>query len=245
MKKTLSKVGSVKSIRRYPVKGMRGEDLDSAIISKTGIPHDRNYAFIDKNATNKTFPYFTPRLRSEMLLFVPHISKGGRVSVRTPEEKEYSIDDPFFKKLLEERFRYELELRYDRAGCYDTKPISIFGLPTLRELSKELGTLEKERFRANLYPEWDSGEPFFEDSLVGKSVQVGSAILDVVKKNSRCVVPTLDPYTAKASPRIQEFIIEERDSYVGVYATIQKEGGIKVGDDIFVIQDNSRQTNLN
>lgn len=245
MKATITKVGSVKSIRRYPVKGMRGEDLNSAFISKTGIPHDRNYAFVDKNATNREFPWFTPRLRNEMLLFVPEISNSGRVSVKTPEDKEYSIDDPFFKKFLEERFLYELELRYDRSGCYDTKPISIFGLPTLRELSKDLGPLEKERFRANIYPEWDSGEPFFEDSLVGKSIRIGSAILDVVKKNSRCVVPTLDPNTAKASPKIQEFIIEKRDSYVGVYATIQKEGEIKVDDDIFVLQGNSRQTNLN
>lgn len=239
--KAAIKVGSVKSIRRYPVKGMRGEDLDSAFISKTGIPHDRNYAFIDKNATNLEFPYFTPRLRNEMLLFVPEISQSGRVSVKTPENKaEFSIDDPFFKRFLEERFGHELELRYDRSGCYDTKPISIFGLPTLRELSKDLGTLEKERFRANIYVEWDSGEPFFEDSLVGKSIRIGSAILDVVKKNSRCAVPTLDPNTAKASPKIQKFIIETRDSYVGVYAIVQKEGSINIGDDIFLIQDSSQ-----
>jgi len=232
-----SKIGVVKVLRRYPVKGMRGEDLDSIFIAKSGFVGDRNYTFIDRNAPNKAFPWMTARLRREMLLYEPRIMAGDVVNVKTPEGPTYSVSDPSFLKLLESRFNYSLELKHDRSGCYDSKPISIFGLATLRALESKIGKqLVRERFRANIYPEWDCGEPFFEDSLLGKTLQIGDmARITVVKKNSRCVVPTLDPQTAEPAPQVLKYIEEKRGGLAGVYALVEREGEVKVNDEISLL----------
>jgi MOSC N-terminal beta barrel domain len=42
-------VGTVESIRRYPVKSMLGEVVDSASVSRRGLDGDRAYALIDEN----------------------------------------------------------------------------------------------------------------------------------------------------------------------------------------------------
>lgn len=55
-----SPVGSVVSLRRYPVKSMMGEELDAAFISGGGLLGDRAYALID-NATGKVASAKNPR----------------------------------------------------------------------------------------------------------------------------------------------------------------------------------------
>ncbi|MHB8567473.1 MAG: MOSC domain-containing protein [Nitrososphaerales archaeon] len=234
------KIGALKILRRYPVKGMRGEDLESIFLTRSGIIGDRNYAFIDENAKNKAFPWMTARLRREMVLFKPEITSANKVQVTTPEGQTFFLDDPAFEEMLEKRFGYSLLLRHDTSGCYDSKPVSIFGLATLNALVSELGNLQYERFRANIYPEWTCGEPYFEDSLVGKSLKIGErAKIKVVKKNSRCVVPTIDPYSAAASPQVQKYIEESRGGCVGVYALVEREGEINLNDDISIVESDS------
>ena len=53
-------VGKVDSLWRYPVKSMRGEELDEAFASYSGIYGDRVFAF-RSSANHKGFPYFTAR----------------------------------------------------------------------------------------------------------------------------------------------------------------------------------------
>src|SRR4029434_1623376 len=51
-------VGKVDSLWRYPVKSMRGEELDEAFAGYSGIYGDRLFAF-RSSANHKGFPYFT------------------------------------------------------------------------------------------------------------------------------------------------------------------------------------------
>lgn len=238
------KIGTLKHIRRYPFKSMKGEDLSKAYLSPSGIPGDRRFAFIDENAERKSFPWMTARQKYEMLLFVPSFKETGNqsgvVEVRTPEGKVFLADDPALEEFLEKRFGYSLKLKHDEeAGCFDSMPLSLFGLATLKALEAEVGMeLERERFRANLYAEWDSGEPYFEDTLVGRELALGygGARIKVIKRNQRCAIPTLSPVTTKPSPVVLRNIERNHDGCVGVYCEIPITGEVSVNDPIFLLQ---------
>ena len=235
-------IGVLKYLRRYPVKSMKGEDLESVSLTKYGILGDRTYAFIDENAQEKKFPWMTARQAHEMLLFEPKFADESlsKVMVRTPEGTNFDIEDQGFEEFMENRFNRGLVLRHDTSGgCMDAKPLSLFGLSTVRALSDETGIkLSHERFRANLYPEWDAeyDKPFFEDTLVGKRLKIGSkAKVRVVKKDSRCVIPTLDPMNGTSKLEILETIQKQHEGCAGVYAVVEAEGIVRPGDSIWIV----------
>ena len=66
----MSVVGSVDSLWRYPVKSMRGEELEEAFVGFSGIYGDRVFAFLS-SAGPKGFPYLTGREQQEMLRYRP------------------------------------------------------------------------------------------------------------------------------------------------------------------------------
>ncbi len=57
-------------------------------------------------------------------------------------------------------------------------------------------------------------------------------MLKVVKKDSRCIIPTLDPMSAAASPRVLEVIKSNHAGTFGVYAEVISTGVIQRGDSI-------------
>ena len=66
----MSITGKVDSLWRYPVKSMRGEELDEAFASYSGIYGDRLFAF-RSSANHKGFPYFTAREQRRLLQYRP------------------------------------------------------------------------------------------------------------------------------------------------------------------------------
>jgi len=197
-------VGKVESLWRYPVKSMRGEELQEAFVGFPGIYGDRRYAF-HSSASPKGFPWLTGRDQEAMLLYRPlyrhpeRARKPGNlteaevlgsgatpmygdpadlmVDVDTPAGERLAIDEPRLMEMLREGIgdRHRLTLlRSDRAMA-DCRPVSIFSLQTARQLSDELGAdLDKRRFRANFYVDLESGKGFAEDGFVGRSLRIGS-----------------------------------------------------------------------
>src|SRR5437773_12338925 len=66
----MSVIGQVDSLWRYPVKSMRGEELDEAFAGFSGIYGDRLFAF-RSSASPKGFPYFTAREQTKLLQYRP------------------------------------------------------------------------------------------------------------------------------------------------------------------------------
>ena len=63
-------IGKVDSLWRYPVKSMRGEQLDELFVGFAGVYGDRIFA-IRSSASPAVFPYLTGREQAEMLRCQP------------------------------------------------------------------------------------------------------------------------------------------------------------------------------
>src|SRR6476469_6867485 len=63
-------VGTVESLWRYPVKSMRGEELDEIFVSYAGVYGDRLFAF-GSSATRKGLPFLTAREQNKILRYQP------------------------------------------------------------------------------------------------------------------------------------------------------------------------------
>jgi uncharacterized protein YcbX len=239
----VEQLGRLRCVRRYPVKAMAGEDLQEVRVTYAGLVGDRVYAFVE-NENRSSFPWMTGRLGHEMILYRPRFvaapaaaEKNPRAEeyaaeVTTPEGETFRIEDPRFTQHLESRFGRPLTLRFSERSMQDACPVSVIGLRTIDSLGKEAGVaLDHRRFRANFYVEWESTDPFYEDRLVGRTLEIGDeAAVVVVKKDSRCKIITLDPETAAPAPQVFETVARHHGGCTGIYASVLREGIVREGD---------------
>jgi len=64
----MSVVGTVESLWRYPVKSMRGEEMEELFAGYAGVYGDRLFAFTS-SAAPKGFPFFTGREHRQMIRY--------------------------------------------------------------------------------------------------------------------------------------------------------------------------------
>jgi MOSC domain-containing protein len=197
-------IGKVASLWRYPVKSMRGEELDEIFAGYAGVYGDRLFAF-ESSAAPRGFPFFTGREQRRMIRYRPRFRDRGKaahpvnlaeaetlspninpvtasatdlmVDVETPDGKMFAIDDPALIEHLRDGIDQKHDLRLLRSdkALTDCRPVSLFSLQTTRKLSEETGTkVDERRFRANIFLDLASGAGFGEDQFVGKSLRLGA-----------------------------------------------------------------------
>jgi uncharacterized protein YcbX len=161
------------------------------------------------------------------------------VDVETPSGEVLAIDD---SRLIDQlrsgiRERHELTLLRSDRGMTDCRPVSLFSLQTVQQLSRELGfAVDKRRFRANIYIELESGNGFDENEFVNRTLRIGDkTTLTVVDRDPRCKMITLDPDTTQANPDVMRVVARSHDGKAGIYAAVVVEGAIRRGDKITVV----------
>lgn len=259
------KIGSVESIWRYPVKGMRGEELPHVYAAFAGLMGDRIYGVIAEDG-DPAFPWHTGRDQEEFVLYDARYRAGDKlrlpehleahenvapgiapvypdvdafkVDVETPEGKTFDIDSQDFLEDLQATTGRKLRVHQTQRGQFDCRPLSIFSLSAAKALSEETGLdVDKRRFRANFYVEWDnSSDPFYEFSLVGKTLRIGDKLeVSVIERDPRCKMITLDPDTADESPKLLQHVSRKHGGDAGVFAAVLQEGRVNKGDEIHLI----------
>ena len=261
----MSIVGKIDSLWRYPVKSMRGEELDEAFASFSGVYGDRLFAF-ESSASPKGFPYLTAREQQRLLQYRPHFrhpDKAARpvnlteaesmganpvwadpaelmVDVETPDERTLAIDDPALIDLLRADIdqKHQLTLMRSERAMTDCRPVSIFSLQSARQLGEETGTpIDKRRFRANVYVDLTSAQGFAENEFVGKSLRIGpKVVVTVLERDARCVMITLDPDTGEKTPTILKKVAQAHDGMAGVYGAVMVEGMLHKGDSVELLE---------
>jgi len=258
-------VGKVDSLWRYPVKSMRGEQLDEAFASYSGIYGDRVFAF-RSSANHKGFPYFTAREQRRLLQYRPRFrypDKATRpinlieaesrnanplvadlaelvVDVETPDGKTVAINDPTLIDMLRADVdqKHQVTLMQSQRAMTDCRPVSVFSLQSAQQLAEETGTrVDKRRFRANVYVDLTSANGFAENELVGRSVKIGpKVIISILERDARCVIITLDPDTGEQTPAILKKVAQAHDGMAGVYGAVLVEGLMHKGDPVELLE---------
>ena len=161
------------------------------------------------------------------------------VQVETPNRFSYPINDPDLLVVLSKGLdpKHELSLIRSERSLTDCRPVSLISLQTAEGLGVEIGmTLDKRRFRANIYLDLSPGGPFGENDLVGRMVRIGSkALVAVTQRDTRCQMITLDPDTGEANPEIMKHLANAHGRQAGVYGSVVVEGLIRSGDEVVIL----------
>jgi uncharacterized protein YcbX len=245
----VSIVGKVESLWRYPVKSMRGEEMDELFAGYAGVYGDRLFAF-ESSTAPKGFPFLTGRDQRQMIRYRARFrnpEKAARpvnlseaetlspnlnpisadaselmLDVETPDGKTFAIDDPALIDDLRESIdgKHELTLLRSDKAITDCRPLSIFAVQTAQKLGEEAGVaVDKRRFRAN--------------EFVGRSLRIGAKVtVAVLQRDGRCMMITLDPDTAEKTPAILKAVAQAHEGMAGVYGAVLAEGMIRKGDPV-------------
>jgi len=184
-------IGKIDSIWRYPVKGMRGEEVPHIYTAYTGLMGDRIYGVVAADG-DPGHPWHTARNQEDFVLYQANYSSSEElllpknldatysewapgidplypdadefhVKVETPGGMTYDdIEDPAFIADLEELTGRSLRIHVTQRGIFDARPVSLFSVSAAAHLGEELGMdIDKRRFRANFYVQWDNQDDPF------------------------------------------------------------------------------------
>ena len=262
----MSIVGHVESLWRYPVKSMRGEKLQNAFVGFAGIYGDRIYALRNPAAragfpylTARDLPemlLYHPKFQDPRKAHrPPNLSEaeglppGATPLYPDPSELLVDIETTdgdvlaIHNSELHDRLQTKSGvpdalslLRSDRAMT-DCRPLSLISTQTASALGQEVGmSLDPRRFRANIYLDLGTAAGFTEDTLLGRSIRIGTkTVISLVERDPRCKMITLDPDTAQASPEVLRKVAQAHGGMAGVYGAVLIEGTIHPGDEITVL----------
>lgn len=259
----MNHIGRVDSLWRYPVKSMRGEELVEAFVGFAGVYGDRIFAIRSSAShkgfpyltarEQQAMLRCQPRFRHpEETNQPPNLDDAEQlgpgitpvygdqasliVDVEDPSGRTLAIDDPELLTMLADGARdgHALSLLRSERALTDCRPVSIFSTQTVKQLEDELGlTMDKRRFRANIYIDLSSGKGFGEDDLVGRSLRIGSkVVISVLERDPRCKMITLDPETGEANPEVMRHLKGAHEGMAGVYCAVLVEGRIRKDDGI-------------
>jgi uncharacterized protein YcbX len=239
--------GRVESLWRYPVKSVRGEELEEAYVGFSGVYGARE---------QKEMLRYRPRFR--------HPEKAARpanlaeaeslepgvtplhgdpadlvVEVVTPTGAVLAIDDPGLMRMLGEGMGdvHQLTLLRSERAMTDCRPVSLLSVQTMNAIGNEAGLpVDKRRFRANIYLDFGSATGFVEDGFVGRTLRIGSkAVISILERDPRCKMITLDPDTGESNPQILRPVAQDHEGRAGVYGAVLVEGTVRRGDEVEVV----------
>src|ERR1700690_3132774 len=123
----MHKVGVIKSIYRYPVKSMAGEELPSAELGWHGIEGDRRFAFM-RMGNMSGMPWLTASKMPELIRYKAYHVNGGDsslpiVPVRTPDGADTEVGHESLRQKLAAAFGSEITLIRLGNGIFDDAPV--------------------------------------------------------------------------------------------------------------------------
>jgi len=240
-----------------PVKSLGLAKLERAFLDKPGIAGDRAFWIVDEHGNLFTQREHGPlvRVRTAYDPASGHLELAcpdGSTVAGVPEPGE-AIETAFFGlrpvsgRVLEGDWNGALsafagrDLRIVRAdvpgSSFDGFPISMCSTGSLVALAKAAGEsqVDGRRFRQNIYIEGASAHE--EDTWLDGQVRVGSALLNVKMRDSRCAVTTHSPETGEIDMNTLKIIASYRNDQpnevnFGVYCTVAEPGEAAVGDEV-------------
>ena len=228
-------IGSIAELWRYLVKSMQGERCHAVGVDARGIEGDRRFAFASADA-----PVGKPLLRSTQraaMLRARASLQNGMVLVSPAEAEPLPVENHSLPPLIAgPEFTSTLSLLADEHPFTDVRPIALHSLATVRALSQALGGFDGRRLRSNIILALAHDEPFAEDQLAGRTIQLGPTVqLTLLERIPRCRMVSLDPETAAPDPSPLRWLAKHREGRAGIYARAVVAGTVSLGDEVTLI----------
>jgi uncharacterized protein YcbX len=225
----------IAEIRRYPVKSMGGESLESVDVDSRGLVGDRWFAVVDTDGklgsgkNSRRFRRFDP------IFEYAAVMAGGEVQVAGPSGS-WLVGNAELDRVLSKHVGTEVRLLPEAGTPHqDAGQVSLVGTASLDWCRQHLGVDgDRRRIRPNLVVE--TTEPFVEEGWGGASLRVGGVELTVVERIERCRMVDIAQEGLAAQPGWLKALGRERDLSLGIYADVDKGGSVAVGDRVDVVR---------
>lgn len=200
---------TVKELYRFPVKGARGERLDSLPIDQAvGVQGDRRFAIKRKFDQPDVW---AAKVHFRVCMNTPKMAAQTPVFADTagPAAPHTALDQGWVAQVASVLDESKLGI-LDTKGAYnlvDTNPhnngptVSFLNLASLRALEAETGwAIDPLRFRMNVW--YDNGEPWSElawanDFPGTRAIAVGNLRLRIQDACERCLATEANPQTGE------------------------------------------------
>ena len=230
----------VAELWRYPVKSLQGERLETAAVAAGGIEGDRRFAVYDA----ETGFGLTGRRVPELLFARARFRDGSAPEITLPDGSiaadDRALSDWLGREVVLRSADEDVPRRYEdvidfeheagsgwksfegaAAAFHDSPAVRVSLLSTAT-----IGAWDRRRFRPNVLLDGEG-----EDALVGSTVALGDALLDVVGRIKRCVMTTRpQPDGIERDLDVLRTIARERDARLAVGALVVRHGTVRVGD---------------
>ena len=251
----------IEYLYRYPVKGLTAEALEETEVEAgETIPWDRAFALAQGDSGfDPAAPAWLHKVNflcqmknaKAAALFSVFEPKTSRLTIRAPDGSTVAANaltpegraeiGAFLTGFLGEEARGTPSFQYIPGHSFAdqrSKVVSLNNLASLRDYEAKVGARRhRRRFRANI---WFSGAPAWaERDWIGKEIQVGGAVLRVLKGTTRCPATQVNPETFE---RDADPVEELRALYghidLGIHAEVIDGGRIAMGDAMELLDNN-------
>jgi uncharacterized protein YcbX len=250
---------NIRSLYRYPVKGLSPEPLDSvALQAGRGFPLDRAWA-VTNGGWHFDAAAFKPHPKTDFLMLMQHErlallrsrvdEAARRIRIESPdgERQEAELDDAAGLQAVADfvatwvggplpgrpRFVQAPPQRFTDVSVVSAalmNSVSLINLATVRDLERVLGQpVDPLRFRANIY--FDGGEAWEELGWLDREIRIGPVAARVVLRTRRCAATNVNPATGARDLAIPQALARNfGHGDVGVYAELLAGGRIARDD---------------
>lgn len=242
-------------ICRHPIKSIGYEELDGATLTRgRAFPFDREWAVAHERAKfGASLTEWAPKMNflrgvagPELMAIRARMDEGARrvhlshpgagtldVAPDIPAEAQRLVD--WLRPLWPaERPAPAFVGRVPDQAMTDWPDpfVAVLGLASLRALSEKIGQpLSPHRFRGNLW--LDGLEPFAEFGLVGRTIRIGEAELEIRQRITRCKATTVNPESGQAdADTLAALQTAWGHQDFGTYAIVTRSGRIASGDPV-------------
>jgi uncharacterized protein YcbX len=249
------RVGKVRGLFRYPVKGLSAEALERVAVEAGGsVPFDRAWAI--ENGPGRFDPeqpkhlpkiHFLMLMRNERLATLETrfddasqtltVLRAGKQVARGELATKLgrTMIEQFLAAYMKEDLRGAPRIVSAPGHTFSDMPakcVHLVNMASLAELERAARrALDPLRFRPNLVLE--GLEPWEEFGWVDRDVRIGDVQLHVFARTPRCAATNVDPASGardSALPAVLERTWAHAD--FGVYARIVHGGTLAVGDSV-------------
>ncbi len=221
---------TVVEIRRYPVKAMGGEPLESVDLDARGLAMDRWFAVVDEDgklATGKSSGRF--RRFDEVFEYAAQVVDDEVVVSACARSWPVGAE---LDQVLSVHLGADVTVRPEAEVPHqDDGQVSLVGTASLDWCREHLGVdADRRRIRPNLVVE--TTEPFVEETWGGATIRVGGAELRILERIERCRMIDIAQEGLGPEGGWLKGLGRTRDLSLGMYAEVVQPGRVTVGDPV-------------